>query len=617
MLKQSFIKLACITPVVEVGLPLENAKEIVRLLGESKASINLFPELATTGYTCGDLFYHDGLMEENYKAIDYIVKNNPSKGIVVFGAPLELTGSLFNCAIVVKEHEILGVIPKKNLPNYNEFNEKRWFQQGQDTTEDTIVINGKRYPFGNIAFKDYKNQLCIGVEICEDMWCPVTPGSYLSLCGANIVLNLSSSPEYFGKDETRKNCVLDNSRRNYVVYAYASSGVTESTSETVFSGHNIVASNGELLLNDLSFDPQSHISYADIDLSEINHIRKTSTNLHVPLPKDYKYYTVEFNIEESNEYEFESDFDCLPFVPEGDIEVNYKKIANILEYSLYKRMKQTKLETLVIGVSGGLDSTLALLIAHKTFTLLGYDHRNIIGVSMPGLGTSDRTKNNAKDLMEKLGITYLELPISNEVLSHFKLLEHDPEDKDITYENTQARYRTMVLMNMANKYNGLVLGTGDMSELALGWCTYNGDQMSMYGINAGMPKTLVRYMTYAYGLYDFNHVNDILSDIIDTPISPELTPGQVTENTVGKYEVNDFILYRALFCGDTKNRIVWLLTIAFNMNEEEAIGYADNFFRRFYTQQFKRSALPEGPRVLKYSLSPRTGFRIPSDLSRR
>ena len=448
------------------------------------------------------------------------------------------------------------------------------------------------------------------------MWCPITPASYLSLCGANVMLNLSSSNEYFGKDETRKICVIDNSRRNYVVYAYASSGVTESTAETVFAGHNIVASSGTLLTDDLSFDPETHIVYTDIDLGEINYIRRSSTNLHVSLPNDYRYYNVEFSLNETK-FEFENEIDRMPFVPEGDIEVNYKKIANILEYSLYKRLKQTKVETLLIGVSGGLDSTLALLIAHRTFTLLGYDHRNIIGVSMPGLGTSERTKNNAKELMDKLGITYLELPISDEVLAHFRLIEHDPSDTDITYENTQARYRTMVLMNMANKYNGIVLGTGDMSELALGWCTYNGDQMSMYGINAGMPKTMVRYMTYAYGLFDFECVNDILTDIIDTPISPELKPNQTTEASVGKYEINDFILYRYLFCGDSNERAAWLLSIAFEMDYKEAISYVNNFTRRFYTQQFKRSALPEGPKVLKMSLSPRSGFKIPSDLSRR
>ena len=616
MFKQSFIKLACINPIVEVGLPLVNAKEIVNALKKSKASINLFPELATTGYSCGDLFFHEDLMAENYEAIEYIVKNNPSKGIVVFGAPLELTGSLFNCAIVLKEHEILGVIPKMHLPNYNEFSEKRWFQQGLDTTETKIVINGQTYPFGNVVFKDYKNQLSIGVEICEDMWSPITPGSFLSLCGVNVMLNLSSSNEYFNKDETRRICVMDNSRRNTVVYAYSSSSVTESTAETVFSGHNVIASCGNLLKNDLSFDPQTHYTYCDVDLGEVNYNRKTSTNLHVSLPKDYVYVTVEFTLGETD-YEFEQELDRLPFVPEGDLEENFKKIANILEYSLYKRMKHTNLKTLVIGVSGGLDSTLALLVAHRAFTLLGYDHKNIIGVSMPGLGTSNRTKNNAKELMEKLGITYLEKSINDEVLSHFNLIEHDPNITDITFENTQARYRTMVLMNLANKHHGLVLGTGDMSELALGWCTYNGDQMSMYGINAGMPKTLVRYMTYAYSVYVFNNVSDILNDIIDTPISPELKPNQITEESVGKYEINDFILYRLLFCGDSKERTIWLLSKAFEISNKEACEYVNNFHRRFYTQQFKRQSLPEGPKVLRMSLSPRSGFKIPSDLSRR
>lgn len=616
MFKESFVKLACITPVVEVGLPLVNAKVIVDALKESKASINLLPELCTTGYSCGDLFYQEDLMKENYEAIEYIVKNNPSKGIVVFGAPLALTGSLFNCAIVLKEHEILGIVPKMHLPNYNEFSEKRWFQQGLDTTERKIVINGKTYPFGNLVFSDYKNNLTIGVEICEDMWSPITPGSYLSLCGVNLMVNLSSSNETFNKDETRKICVMDNSRRNTVAYAYCSSGVSESTSETVFSGHNVVASCGNLLVNDLSFDPNTHITYCDIDLGELNYNRKSSTNLHVSLPKDYQYDVVEFTLKETD-YEFEQELDRLPFVPEGDLEENFKKIANILEYSLYKRMKHTNLKTLVIGVSGGLDSTLALLIAHRTYTLLGYDHKNIIGISMPGLGTSSRTKNNAKDLMEKLGITYLEKPISEEVLAHFKLIEHDPELTDITYENTQARYRTMVLMNMANKHQGLVLGTGDMSELALGWCTYNGDQMSMYGINAGMPKTMVRYMTYAYSVYAFDYIADTLNDIIDTPISPELKPDQKTEESVGKYEINDFILHRLLFCGDSKDRTIWLLARAFELSDKEASQYVNNFHRRFYAQQFKRQTMPEGPKVLRMSLSPRSGLRIPSDLSRR
>lgn len=616
MYKNSFIKVCCISPKVEVGMPLLNAEIIINALKASKASINLLPELATTGYTCGDLFFNDTLMKENYQAIDYIVNNNPQDGIVVFGAPLLLTGSIFNCAIVIKGHEILGVVPKMHLPNYREFYEKRWFQQGIDTTEKMIMINGSNYPFGNIVFHDYKHHISFGVEICEDMWNPVTPGGYLSLAGANLMLNLSSSNEHFEKDLTRTMCVLDNSRRNVCAYAFASSGPSESTGETVFSGHTIVASCGKEIVNCLAFDPNTHFTYADIDMGEVNYHRKESTNLHVALPKDYHYHQVSFELKETD-YVFEKPLNQLPNLPKDDSYESFKRIANILEYSLYKRMAQTHAKTLIIGVSGGLDSTLALLIAHATFKLLGKDPKDIIGVTMPGLGTSKRTKNNAMELMEKLGITIMVKPISEESLAHFKLIEHDPNITDITYENTQARYRTMILMNLANKHNGLVLGTGDMSELALGWCTYNGDQMSMYGINSGMPKTLVRYMVNVYSKYHFTDCKDVLDDIVATPISPELKADQVTEDTVGRYEVNDFILYRFLFCGDNKERISWLVSLAFKLDINAASEYVNNFHYRFFTQQFKRVASPEGPKVLAYSLSSRSDYKLASDLSRR
>ena len=616
MLKNSFVKVACINPMVEVGLPLENAKEIVNALKESKASINVLPELATTGYSCGDLLFNSDLMQENYEAIEYIVKNNPSKGIVVFGAPLVLTGSLFNCAIVIKEHQILGVVPKMYLPNYNEFSEKRYFQQGCETTEKTIIINGVQYPFGNLTFKDYKNEIYIGIEICEDMWWPVTPGSYLSLCGVNLMLNLSSSNEYFNKDETRRICVLDNSRRNYFAYVYASSGASESTSETVFSGHNIAASCGTEIVNELTFDPNTHITYADIDLGTVNHNRKISTNLHVALPKDYSYQTIEFTLNQTD-YEFENDIDQLPFVPTGDVLTNFNKISDILENALYKRLKQTKAETLVIGVSGGLDSTLALLIAHRTFSKLGYDHRNIIGVTMPGVNSNDCDTIHAIKLMNELGVTVMEKSIRQEVLDHFELIGHDVNLHDSVFDNVHARYRTLILMNLANKYNGLVLGSSDMSEIALGWCTYNGDQMSMYGINSGMPKTLVRYMAYAYSVIAFTNVKDILDEIINSPVSPDVKTNLLTEESVGAYEMNDFILYRYLFCGDSKDRVIWLLEKAFNLSISKATDAVEKFIERFYSQQFKRQTLPEGPKVLSMSLSPRGDLKIPSDLSRR
>lgn len=616
MFKNSFIKVACINPVVEIGDPIANSKEIIRLLGESNASINLFPELSISGYSCEDLFYQDTLIKEVYESIEYILMHNPSEGIVLIGAPLLLTGSLFNCAIVIKGHEILGVVPKMYLPNYREFQEKRWFQQGKDTTEKEININGKKYPFGNIVFKDYKHELYFGVELCEDMWCPVTPGGYLSLGGANMILNLSSSNEYVDKDIIRHMCVVDNSRRNDVAYVYASSGVSESTSIGVFSGHNIVCASGETLLNKVNFRPESNIDYVDIDLGKVNYQRKVSTNLHYPLPNDYFYHTIEFEISET-EFTFSEKPSSIPFVPSSNIKSNFEKSINILEYALYKRIKQSKANSLVIGVSGGLDSTLALLIAHRTFKLLNYDCKNIIGVTMPGLGTSDRTKNNAVILMEKLGITILNIPISEEVLKHFELIGHDPNLCDITYENAQARYRTLILMNLANKHNGLVLGTGDMSELALGWATYNGDQMSMYGINAGIPKTLVRHLTKCYGEYIYQDLNDVLVDIINTPISPELKANQVTEDSVGKYEINDYILYRYLFCGDNKEKTIWLLTVVFAISLNEATNYVNNFYKRFFTQQFKRQTLPDGPKLLAYSLSPRADLKIPSDLSRR
>lgn len=617
MLFNSFLKVACISPVVEVGCPMKNVEIIVEAIKNSKAKVNLFPELCITGYSCGDLFFQDSLLNECYQAIDYLLKNNPSDGIVMVGSPLRFRGSLVNAVLVIQKDTILGVVPKMHLPNYREFYEKRWFSQGIENESSEIVINNKHYPFGNLLFTDYEHNLSFGVEICEDMWTALSPGNYLALAGANMIFNASASNEYFEKDIMRANCVADNSRRNTCAYIYASSGINESTSETIFSGHNIIASCGKIIANDLSFDPNTHYTYADLDLIQINYNRHSMTNLHQPLPKEYHCETIEFSLPTNDRFVFSKNLDSLPFVPKDNHEASFKRISNILEYSLYKHVKQIGAKTLIIGVSGGLDSTLALLIAYQAFKHLGYDAKNIIGVTMPAFATSTRTKNNAVLLMEKLGITVLEKPITEEVLQHFKLIDHDPNCFDITYENVQARYRTLVLMNLANKYNGIVLGTGDMSELALGWCTYNGDQMSMYGINAGMPKTLVRYMTEAYGNYVFTEVKEILADVVATPISPELKAEQVTEDSIGKYEINDYILYRYLFCGDTDERISWLLELVFSLSQDEASRYVKNFFARFFSQQYKRQAMPEGPKVLAYSLSPRSDFRMPSDLSRR
>ena len=613
MIKNGFIKTCCISPKLSVGMPLVNAKEIVDAINISKASINLFPELCVTGYSCGDLFFNETLLKENEEAILYIVENNKENVLTIIGAPLVQEGALYNCAIVIFGKEILGIVPKMVLPNYKEFNEKRWFKEGSHTNLEQICLHKKTYPFGNLIFKDYKNHLNLGVEVCEDMWATIPPSTYLSLVGANVLLNLSASTEHLDKDIIRTNCVLDNSRRNNCAYLYTSSGVGESSSEAVFSAHHIVGVLGNEIKNNLSFASNTYFTYADIDLNLINYAKKGATKQSIKSPVNFQEIYFEF---EETLYDFEDGINQLPFVPTSSLEDNFNKVSNILQNALARRILHTRSKTLIIGVSGGLDSTLALLIAHSTFKMIGKDPKDIIGVTMPGLGTSSRTKNNAILMMEKLGITMMNIDISKEVLDHFALIDHDPELLDITYENTQARYRTFILMNLANKHNGIVLGTGDMSELALGWCTYNGDQMSMYGINAGMPKTFIRYMTKAYAKLMYQDLYDVLVDVIETPISPELKKGQVTEENVGKYEINDFILYRFLHAGDSKEVTTWLLQKAFHLEEGVASEYVKNFYFRFFTQQFKRSAMPDGPKIFSVSLS-KAGYNIPSDISRR
>lgn len=617
MLKNQFLKVACFTPDLEVGNPKYNISIIIEEIKKSIASINIFPELCISGYTCGDLFYQSLLINDVYEAIDLFLAKNTSKGIVILGAPLELNGSLFNCAIVIKQDKILGVVPKRSLPNSKEFYEKRWFKSAINETSKTIVINKKSYPFGNMIFSENSQNIHFGIEICEDMWSSITPGNILSINGANMIINISASNEILGKSDIRKNTVLDNSRRNCGAYIYASAGVNESTSETVFSGHNIIAINGNLIKETENFSSSSEIIYGDIDISMINFKRRNNTNLHDYINVKSDYDRIEFTLDEDDKYIFDEPLDDSPFIPKTNAIKAFEKIASLQEYALFKRLKHTNCKSLVIGVSGGLDSTLALLVAYQAFKKLNYDMKNIIAVTMPGLGTSDRTKTNAMKMMEHLGLTVLVKPIDESVRQHFKVIEHDEAIKDVTYENTQARIRTLILMNLANKYNGIVLGTGDMSELALGWCTYNGDQMSMYGINAGLPKTLVRFMVEYYALYKFKEIKDILLDVVATPISPELASSdQKTEDAVGKYEINDYIMYRYLACGDSEERIAYLLVEAFKLADNEAKAYVKKFFFRFFTQQFKRQALPDGPKILDISLAPRSDYRMPSDIKR-
>ena len=615
MLNKGFIKVCSATPMLKVANPKFNVVEILKVLDNNKASIVVFPELSLTGYTCQDLFYSNTLLEEALLELKYFLDNNKFEGIVTLGLPLINEGSLYNCAVVIQKNEILGVIPKRSLPNSHEFQEKRWFKPAYNSILNKINLFGKYYPFGNIIFHDYKNQIHFGVEICEDMWSTISPGNIMALNGCNIILNLSASNDVLGKNEIRRSSVIESSRKNCGAYVYASAGVYESTADTVFSGHDIIASCGEIIEESESFSLDSTILYGDIDLYKINYQRRQNTNFHDNIHIDFVHQDVSFELLETN-YEFERELNKNPFVPNDETE-SFNKIRKIQEFALIKRIKATNSKSIIIGVSGGLDSTLALLVACDAFKALKMDLKNIIAVTMPGFGTSKRTKNNAFNMMERLGVTLMELPIANEVMSHFKLIDHDPNVHDVTYENAQARYRTLILMDLANKYNGFVLGTGDLSELALGWCTYNGDQMSMYGINAGIPKTLVRYMVKCHALKDYKFIKDTLLDIVDTPISPELKDEfQQTEDSVGKYEINDFILYRYLIAGDSKDRINYLLKIAYNLNDEETSKYTNNFFKRFIHQQFKRQALPDGPKIIEISLNPRGDFRLPSDIER-
>ncbi len=617
MVYNGFIKVAAVTPKLKVGNPKYNVNEMLSLLEDIKSSITVFPELGVSAYTCNDLFFQESLLNNVKESMTHLLENNPYSGILIIGLPLEIEGVLYNTAFVIQKNKILGVVPKYYLPNTGEFYEKRWFQSGFDITTKvrTITYLDQTVPFGNIVFKN-KDDVTFGVEICEDMWAPISPGNILAINGARMIINLSASNEVLGKREIRRRAILEHSRRNAGAYIYCSAGVNESTSETVFSGHNVICQNSELIVETENFNQESEIIYGDIDLSKIDFSRRTNASYRDTLHKfDYDIQEVSFDLKESTDFVFEKKFDSTPFVPKVNVLQDFEKIAALQENALLKRIKHVRAKSLIIGISGGLDSTLALLIAVRVYDNLGLSRKEIIGVTMPGLHTSKRTKKNALDMMHNLGVTVLDIDINKHVKEHFKLIGHDGVTQDITYENTQARARTMILMNLANKHNGLVLGTGDLSELVLGWCTYNGDQMSMYGINSGIPKTLVSFMIYNYALHKFSDdVKSTLLDIVDTPITPELTSSQKTEDTIGKYEINDFIIHRVLRYGDDQARIKWLLEEVFELDEETSTSYSTNFFRRFYSQQFKRTALPDGPKILDISISPRGDLRLPSDI---
>ena len=618
MINYGFVKVSLISPKLEVGNPFFNVKEMLLALKDNPSGIAVFPELGITAYTCNDLFFQKALFDDTFQALDYFLKENQFEGVIVCGMPFIVEEMVLNVALVIQKNKILGVVPKFYLPNTKEFYEKRWFKSGFDVVDiiKEVSILGQNVPFGNLIFSF--EDIRFGVEICEDMWATITPGNLLSVNGANVIINISASNETLGKDAIRRNAVLEHSRKNCGIYLYCSAGATESTSETVFSGHNIVASNGMMIEETERFSLETEILYADIDIYRLAHERRNNSSFRDSILKyRYQYQNVPFHLENEPNYQFSNPIDQNPFIPKLTPYEDFQKIASIQEYGLSKRMNHLQIKHLLIGVSGGLDSSLALLVACRVFDHLKLDRKGIIAVTMPAFGTTSRTKSNASQMMDLLGVTSLEIDISEHVKDHLKLIKHDTITEDVTYENAQARARTMILMNLANQYHGLVLGTGDLSEIALGWSTYNGDQMSMYNCNGGIPKTLVKFMIKAYADYVFtNDLKPVLYDILDTPITPELTKNQSTEAIIGKYEINDYILYRFLVCGDEVERIIFLLQIAFHMSKNDASEYTNNFTKRFYSQQFKRQASPDSPKVLDYALSPRSDYRIPSDVKR-
>ena len=627
-MRQGFIKVAALTPKVTVADTQANRKEICRLMDEAEAKgakILVFPELCITGYTCGDLFYQQVLLREAKKELLAIAKYTQRKDYLAFvGLPLEYNGKLYNVAAAVTQGKVLGLVPKTHIPNYNEFYERRHFAPGMKQPvpvaldEDTVVPMGTRVLFQCRQMPELK----IGAEICEDVWAPNPPSVEHALAGATLLVNLSASDETTGKDMYRKSLVTGQSGRLICGYVYCSAGDGESTQDVVYSGHNLIAENGTLLAESRRFCNES--IYTELDVVRLNEERRRMSTF---MTSDESYINVEFSLKEEKT-ELTRFVDPAPFVPgnKADREKRCEEIFMIQAMGLKKRLEHTHAATAVVGISGGLDSTLALLVMVKAFDLIGKDHKDIVAVTMPGFGTTDRTYDNAVSLIKSLGATFREVSIVDSVRVHFKDIGQDEAVHDVTYENGQARERTQILMDIANKSGGMVIGTGDMSELALGWATYNGDHMSMYGVNASVPKTLVRHLVcyYADTCAD-ETLQKVLYDVLDTPVSPELLPpedgkiSQKTEDIVGPYELHDFFLYYILRFGCTPKKIYRLANYAFagTYDTETIQKWLKTFYRRFFSQQFKRSCLPDGPKVGTVAVSPRGDLRMPSDASAR
>lgn len=653
IVKDGFIKVSAVTPKVKVADCDYNGQQMIFLIKEAEKNqvkLLVFPELCITGYTCGDLFLQDTLINGAKEQLFVIVKETEEKDVlVVFSMPYIKDGKLYNVAAVVHRGRVLGFIPKTHIPNYSEFYEARHFTKGSQSVvyvtvkhpvTGALLNGGEEIPFGtNLLFRcKNRRDLVLGVEICEDLWVAIPPSSYHAKAGATVIANLSASDETTGKESYRRDLVKNQSARLVCGYIYADAGDGESTTDVVYGSHNMIVENGALLKESSRFKNETIVS--ELDLGRLASERRRLTTFQVEDAYDLDYEIVEFEyglgrewLEEEEAFEGEEVLPKTsltrtvwktPFVPGRKEERDSRcdEILTIQAMGLKKRLEHTNSKSVVLGISGGLDSTLALLVTVKAFDMLKKDRTQIIAVTMPCFGTTDRTYENAITLSEKLGVTLKEIPIMEAVRVHLKDIEHSETIHDITYENAQARERTQVLMNIANKYSGFVIGTGDMSELALGWATYNGDHMSMYGVNCSVPKTLVRYLVayYAETLED-KELQKVLRDVLDTPVSPELIPPkdgeivQKTEDLVGPYELHDFFLYYMMRFGFTPSKIYRLAVRAFQeeYTKETILKWLKCFYRRFFTQQFKRSCLPDGPKVGSVAVSPRGDLRMPSD----
>lgn len=629
-MKYGFVNVAAAVPAVKVADTAYNVFEIEKIIADAEGrgvEILCFPELCITGYTCQDLFRQQLLLTQAEEGLMTLLDFTRQLNVIcIVGLPVQTGGMLLNCATVIQAGTLLGLVAKTYLPNYNEFYEKRWFASAQDLKTTEIYLAGSPVALtAQSTIFQTTDGVKFGVEICEDVWAPVPPSNNLTLAGADIIFNCSASNELTGKHKYLRNLLMQQSARTISGYVYASSGFGESTQDVVYGGNAMIFENGHLLAEGERFSLQPQIQVAQIDVDRLKTDRMDNTTF-VNAQREAHAQIISCKMVESAEFKLSRYVDPHPFTPDDDdMQESCEEILNIQSAGLAKRLVHTNCQKVVIGISGGLDSTLALLVCVRTFDMLDYDRKGILGVTMPGFGTTDRTHDNAIRLMQTLGISQKEISIAKAVKQHFEDIGQDIDTHDVTYENSQARERTQILMDLANKENALVIGTGDLSELALGWATYNGDHMSMYGVNAGVPKTLIQYLIrYMAELEQFNEQKATLIDVIDTPISPELTPaddeGQIkqkTEDLVGPYELHDFFLYYFLRFGFRPRKIMMLAEQAFDEKYDRKTikKWLTTFCRRFFNQQFKRSCLPDGPKVGSVSLSPRGDWRMASDAS--